>query len=180
MTGPQTQDVTALPGAHTEVKVYKASRTLQAKVGTGAVGPEVVEKVQKGMDANTTDFQPVAQQFLDQLAAEIALAAQGKEDMAHLRANVTRTVMQLKANGAMFGYALVGDLANTMMNFLESVTALDKDILAILEANHKTLSAIVRMKMKGDGGAQGLALKSELEGVCRRYLERKSPAPSGA
>lgn len=166
-------DTTAMPGTETEVKVYKASRSLQAKVGNGAVAPDVIEKVQKNMDANTTDFQPVAQQFLDQLAAEIAQAAAGKEDMEHLRANVTRTVMQLKANGAMFGYALVGELANTMMNFLESVTALDKDILAILEANHKTLSAIVRTKMKGDGGAQGALLKGELEGVCRRYLEKK-------
>lgn len=166
-------DITAMPGMDVEVKVYKASRTLQAKVGSGAVAPDVIEKVQKNMDANTTDFQPVAQTFLDQLTAEIAQAAAGKEDMEHLRANVTRTVMQLKANGAMFGYSLVGELANIMMNFLESVTALDKDILAILDANHKTLSVIVRTKMKGDGGAQGAALKGELEGVCRRYLEKK-------
>lgn len=166
-------ETTSMPGADTEVKVYKASRTLQAKVGSGAVAADVIEKVQKGIDSNTTDFQPVAQQFLDQLATEIAQAAAGKEDMEHLRANVTRTVMQLKANGAMFGYGLVGELANTIMNFLESVTALDNNILAILEANHKTLSVIVRTKMKGDGGAQGNALKTELEGVCRRYLEKK-------
>lgn len=173
MNADSSTDLTPMPAANTEVKVYKAARTLQAKVGTGAIGPEVVEKVQKNMDANTTDFQPVAQGFLDQLAAEIARAAQGQEDMEHLRANVTRIVMQLKANGAMFGYALVGDLSNVVMNFLESVSALDKDIVAILEANHKTLSAIVRTKMKGDGGAQGTALRTELEGVCRRYLERK-------
>lgn len=176
MSPPDETGTTALPASDAEVKIYKAARTLQAKVGTGAVGPEVVEKVQKAMDSNTTDFQPVAQQFLDQLAAEIARAARGEEDMAHLRTNVTRTVMQLKANGAMFGYALVGDLANIIMNFLESVTALDKDIVAILDANHKTLSAIVRTRMKGDGGPHGTAFRSELEGVCRRYLEKKSAA----
>ncbi len=162
-----------MPGAETEVRVYKASRSLQAKTGAGAVVQDVVEKVQKSMDSNNTDFQPVAQQFLDQLSIEIAQAASGGGDMEKLRANVTRTVMQLKANGAMFGYALVGDLANIVMSFLESVTALDKDIMAILDANHKTLSAIVRTRMKGDGGAQGAALKAELEGVCSRYLEKK-------
>lgn len=156
-----------------DVKVYKAARTLQAKVGTGAVAAETVAACQKTIEENQTDFMPVAGKFLDELEAEIARARGGADDMETLRQNLTRLVMQLKANGAMFGYSLVGELANILMHFMESVTQVDDDIIAILDANHKTLSAIVRTKMRGDGGPQGAALKTELQGVCARYLDRK-------
>ncbi|MCB9979460.1 MAG: hypothetical protein H6862_07680 [Rhodospirillales bacterium] len=156
-----------------DIKIYKASRTLQAKVGTGTVAPETIAACQKTIVENQTDFMPVAGKFLDELSAEITRARTGSENMEALRQNLTRLVMQLKANGAMFGYPLVGELANTMMHFMESVSHVDKDIIAILEANHKTLSVIVRTGMKGDGGPQGAALKAELQGVCTRYLERQ-------
>ncbi len=156
-----------------EIKVYKAARTLQAKVGTGTVDAQTVAACQKSIAENQTDFMPIAEKFLSELSEEIARARAGTEDMEMLRQNLTRVVMQLKANGGMFGYSLVGELANILMHFMESVTHVDNDIIAILEANHKTLGAIVRTRMKGDGGPQGTALKTELQGVCARYLERK-------
>lgn len=155
-----------------EIKIYKAARTLQAKVGTGTVDEATITTCQKSIAENQTDFLPIAEKFLGDLTAEITRARSGAENMDELRQNMTRLVMQLKANGGMFGYALVGELANILMHFMESVTKVDNDVIAILEANHKTLNAIVRTRMKGDGGPQGAALKAELQNVCSRYLDR--------
>lgn len=156
-----------------DIKIYKASRTLQAKVGTGTVDEATIATCQKSISDNQTDFSPIAEKFLNDLTTEIARARSGTENMDELRQSMTQLVMQLKANGGMFGYALVGELANILMHFMESVTKVDNDVIAILEANHKTLNAIVRTRMKGDGGVQGAALKAELQSVCTRYLDRK-------
>ncbi|NCC22904.1 MAG: hypothetical protein EOM26_10665 [Alphaproteobacteria bacterium] len=157
----------------TRVNIYKATKILQAKVGSGAVEKEKVEVCQKQIDENQTDFGPMAKEFLDELTRAVTFARAGKEDLQSLRQHVTQPVMQLKANGAMFGYTLIGDLANIMLNFLETVSRIDDDIIAIVEAHQKTLAAIVNNQMKGDGGATGKMMKDELVGACKRYMEKR-------
>ncbi len=156
-----------------DIKVYQANKMLQAKVGTGPVEQEKIQVCQEKLDENTTDFAPMAAGFLKELREAIDTAQSGDEDLESLRQNVTKPVMHLKANASMFGYTLIGDLANIMLNFLESVRALDKDIIAIIDAHHATLSAIVSKKLSGDGGETGKAMKQELLAACKRYAEKR-------
>jgi hypothetical protein len=157
-----------------EAKFYKASKMLQAKVGTGVVEREKVEVCEQKIAENNTDFSPMAKQFLDKLEKAVKKAQSGEEDLSRLKQNVTEPVMQLKANGSMFGYTLIGDLANIMLSFLENVSKLDDDIIAIIDAHHKTLSVIVHNQMSGDGGENGKAMKTELMNACKRYMEKRA------
>lgn len=156
-----------------EVKAYKANKMLQTKVGVGSVDKEKIASLQKELEENTEDFGPMAFEFLDKLHAALVEAQQDPSgDKKVFLHKITNPVMQLKANASMFGYGLIGELANIMLTFLETVSRIDKDILAIIDAHEKTLRAIVTNKMKGDGGANGEAFKSELKGVCNRYVKR--------
>lgn len=157
-----------------EAKIYKANKMLQAKVGMGKIEKEQVEVCQQKIDENTTDFEPMAEGFLNELAQAVKTAQAGEQDLQELRQNVTQPVMQLKANGAMFGYTLIGDLANIMLSFLEGVSRIDNDIISIIAAHHTTLTAIVKNKMKGDGGEHGKAMKNELLNACKRYMEKRA------
>ena len=157
-----------------EVKVYKASKSLQAKVGTGSVSKETIEKVKKNVEENSADFEPMARNFLTQLSEAVEKAKTNPdEDMKVTYDRVASPVMQLKANASMFGYPLIGDLANIMLSFLESLSEIDNPIIQIIEANQKTWEVIISKQMKGDGGQYGEALRSELKGVCERYLKKK-------
>lgn len=157
-----------------DVKVYKASKSLQAKVGTGTVSKETIQKVQKNVNEKSIDFEPMAKQFLQQLSEAVDKAKDNQnESMDVIYERVANPVMQLKANAAMFGYPLIGDLANIMLSFLESLSQIDDQIIQIIEANQKTWHVIITKQMKGDGGQYGQALRSELKGVCERYLKKK-------
>ena len=157
-----------------EVKVYKASRSLQGKVGTGSVSKDTMQNVQRKVEEKTGNFEPMALEFLDQLSKAVDQAKGNKEeDMKVIYDRVANPVMQLKANAAMFGYPLIGDLANIMLSFLESLSEIDDQIIQIIEANQKTWKVIIAKQMKGDGGQYGEALRSELQGVCERYLKKK-------
>lgn len=155
-----------------KVKIIKADTRLQAKVGIGSVDVKMVEKCQKVIDGNVVDFAPLANEFLDKLKTAIADTKSGKLPKDKAVEAMSTPVMQLKANAATFRYELISNLANVMLSFLESITALDDDVLAIVEAHYKTLSAIVLKKMSGTGGSSGKLLEDELKGACKRYFSR--------
>ncbi|GJL85639.1 MAG: hypothetical protein DHS20C02_14140 [Micavibrio sp.] len=154
-------------------KVIKADYTLQSKIGSGPLDERIVKRCQKVMDSNDVDFSPLAQEFLDKLDSAIKEAKSGKLSTEQAVEIMTQPVMQLKANAAIFRYELIGNLANVMLSFLEAITDLDDDVLAIVDAHQKTLSAIVIKKMSGTGGAPGKQLEDELKGACKRYFSKK-------
>ena len=157
-----------------KARTIKANRMLQAKVGMGPIDEKLVEKSQKLIENNKVDFAPMAKEYLDALEATIKEAREGKKDDQTLLQESIEPVMQLKANAAMFDYVLVGNLANIMMNFLETVEAVDKDVIDIADAHWKTLTLIIGNEMKGDGGQFGKELTGELKDACKRYFARQA------
>lgn len=144
-------------------------------MGSGDVDSAKVEKSQALLEKNTTDFVPMATAFLD--ALEHALQDTPRDQVITdktILQPVIVEVMQIKANAAMFGYTLVGNLASIMLNFLEDIRSWDNDARQIVEANTKSLRLIVNSKTKGDGGEQGQMLTTELRDACARYLKKNT------
>mgnify|MGYP001628251483 FL=1 len=157
-------------------KVIKANYMLQAKVGAGPLDAQKVDACQKVIDNNDVDFAPMAKDILDRLANAIDNARTGKTDLKQAVQEMTEPVMELKANAGLFRYDLIGNLANVMLSFLESVKTMDKTMIEIVDAHHKTLTAIVMKKMQGDGGKYGKQLEQELKDACLRYYQKKREA----
>ena len=159
-----------------KARTIKANYILQAKVGSGPLDARRVEACQNVIDNNTVDFAPMAQQYLDQLKTAIDKAKTHDIDLQQAVNEMTRPVMELKANAALFRYDLIGNLASVMLSFLEAVKNLDATVIQIVEAHHQTLSAIIFKQMTGDGGAHGKQLEMELRDACKRYFNSKRGA----
>ncbi|MBI1327294.1 MAG: hypothetical protein GC136_06585 [Alphaproteobacteria bacterium] len=157
-----------------KAKVIKASYDLQQRVGTGKIDEAVIQKAEVKLQENTEDFGPIATGFLEALAVAIAQAKKGEVSKEELLKSAVEPVMNLKANAKMFGYEMVTQMANVMLNFLEKIPELDGDAVAIIDANQKTLYAIIMKKMKGDGGDYGRMLEAELRGAVQRYMSKKN------
>ncbi len=149
---------------------------LQAKVGAGPLDKNIVEECQKVMDQNDIDFVPLGLEYLEKLDSAIKSAKSGQASKNDAVVLMTSPVMQLKANAATFKYTLIGNLANVMLSFLESIKEIDEGVIQIVEAHHKTLSAIVIKRMEGDGGPYGKKLEDELKNACKRYFNNKKKA----
>lgn len=154
-------------------RVIKANYMLQAKIGSGPLDEKVVARCQQVMDENDVDFAPLAKEFLDKLKTAIEQAKTGELSLEQSVQAMTQPVMELKANAAIFKYSLIGNLANVMLSFLEAIKKMDPTVIDIVDAHHKTLTAIVNNKMKGDGGATGKKLEQELKDACKRYFQAK-------
>ena len=162
-----------------ETRVIKASYVLQAKVGAGPLDAEKVRESQRVIETNKVDFVPLGLEFLDNLEKILQEATQTKMEPEELRERLTQPIMQLKGNASMFHYNLIGDLANIMLSFLESIKEVDSDALEIVGAHHQTLKAIIMKRMQGDGGMNGKAFQNELKGACKRYFAKREIAVGG-
>ena len=148
--------------------------SLQLKVGKGPLNQDDVKKMQTAIDNNEFDFTPMGLKFLEDLQDAIDVIKKSKNtDLNEFRDGLIAPVMQLKANAAIFKYSLIGDLANVMLSFLETITNLDKDAVSIVQAHHTTLNAIITQKIKGDGGDVGALMITELKQACARYYAKR-------
>lgn len=160
-----------------KTNIIKANRLLQAKVGTGEIDETRIAKSQAVLEGDRTDFAPMAREFLDRLEQALQAVPDQPQNIKVVIQPVIVEIMQIKANAAMFNYGLVGSLAGIVLNFLENLNGWDKDAHTIVEAHLKTLRLIINNGMKGDGGAYGAELTTELRDACQRYFSRKSGAP---
>ena len=144
---------------------------LKEKVGTGGLDERVISRAQQLIESNTEDFRPIAATLIDLLETEIAKAQSGHlKGEAAIEAMIY-PAMQLKAQGAMFKYPLVTDISGTLVGFLEVIKEVNKDALEIVIAHKMAIKAVLRAQIKGDGGAQGLALREELKDACMRFFQ---------
>ncbi len=157
-----------------ETKVIKASYVLQSKVGSGPLDAQKVSESQRVIETNKVDFVPLGLEILDSLEVILNEAKASQMEPEELREKLTQPIMQLKANASMFHYNLIGNLANIMLSFLESIKEVDNDALEIVGAHHQTLKAIIMKRMQGDGGMNGTAFQNELKSACQRYFTKRN------
>lgn len=148
---------------------------LKLKVGSGGLTENVLSKAQALIENNTVDFAPLAEMYLDAMMNGIEQAKEPAGlDKEHVIASILFPGMQLKANGGMFRYQLVTQIADKFIQFMEVVKDLDEPAIEIIQAFHTTIRAIILGRIQGDGGKRGEELMSALVDACTRYFEKKS------
>ena len=157
-----------------DAEFIKPPNTLKAKVGSGGISEEILEKAQALLENNSVDFQPLAEMYLSSLmrGIETANTQTQQQEIETLIAGMLYPAMQLKANGGMFHYPLVTSISDKLVQFLEVIEEPDIDAVEIVLAFHTTIRAVVLGKITGDGGSHGQDLIDALDQACLRYFER--------
>jgi hypothetical protein len=157
-----------------KAKIIKAENKLIKKTGFGEITEPSIVKSEEIIKKNDIDFKTIAMPILERLRTGIEQAKSNPNDLALVTQEIIKPVMELKANGPMFKFDLIGQLASIMLSFLEHIKQLNDDAVDIIDANEKTLTLIVTRDIKNDGGQMGKQLITELENACARYY-RKNP-----
>ncbi|GJL85233.1 MAG: hypothetical protein DHS20C02_10080 [Micavibrio sp.] len=155
-------------------RFIKPPNILKQKVGVGGIDESLLDQSQEYIENTDLDFAPIAQQFLKEFSSYIKKARTAKGEIN--KEKLVRPIMQLKANGGMFRYQLLTDVADICLQFLEGIEGLNKDAIEVLAAHEKTLELIILHQLKGDGGGEGYALVKELDKACKRYFKKHKKA----
>ena len=146
--------------------------TLREKVGYGGIEDNRISRAEEFIAKNPVDFTPHATDIMARLDAVLAEARAGKIKGQEATDKISRPIMELKANGGMFQYVLISEIADIVLNFLENIDEMNEDVFEIIDAHQNTLSVIVTNKLKGSGGTEGRALAKELYQACNRYYRK--------
>lgn len=171
---PKEQDPHFNQPVKRPVEFFNPDNVLKEKVGDGGLDDRILEKAQSLLDKSDIDFTGQGQRFLMSLKEGIRLAETQKHrfETESLLATITQPAMQLKANGAMFGYPLVTKIADLMIRFIEVLNELDKDAIEIFHGFRTALNAVLVGQIKGDGGQEGADLYDALNDACQRYFDK--------
>lgn len=165
------------PAYHTRKKfiLLPADLKLQRKVGTGQVHERALLEAENAyaITCEEIDFIPLANDIFRKLHQVVDQLEQHKISNVDAAEKLRQLFMNLRANGATFGYDLLGQLTGTMLNFLESIDNIDNDAQDIVKANTKTLSVITQKKLSGSGGLAGEKIEAELNQACARYFKKR-------
>lgn len=147
---------------------------IKAKVGNGGLSEAIISRAQAVLEMHAEDFKPLAEIYLEQMRNGISNAKdiEGGTDKEEHIAQILFPCVQLKANGAMFKYSLITQIADLFVQFMEVVERLDSETLEIADAFYTTIRIVVNGKITGDGGDQGKKLTEELNNACKRYFEK--------
>lgn len=147
---------------------------LKEKVGSGGIDETVVNKAQELLERNTIDFEPIANMMLDLLVDAINDAKAGNIKGEEAIEAMLYPAMQMKAQGTMFHYPLISDISHILVNFLETVNDMDRDVIDIVVAHKMSIKAVLASHLKGDGGKTGKELREALMDACTRYYKTKN------
>lgn len=157
-----------------QAEYIQPPNTLKAKVGSGGLSEEILEKAQALLENNAVDFQPLAEMYLGSMMKGIEAAndPDNDNDSETVIAAMLYPAMQLKANGGMFHYPLVTMIADKLVQFLEVIEEADIDAVEIALAFHTTIRAVILGKITGTGGRHGEELIAALDEACMRYFDK--------
>lgn len=155
-----------------KVNIITVPNVLRQKIGTGGMDAVKLKLAQNKMDGNTVDFAPYAHKFLDDLDHIVAMARTAQINDRPTINTIIKPIMELKANGGMFKYTLLSQVAEIILSLLEDVQTLNDDTYAIINAHQKSLRVIINNRLTGDGGKDGKVLANALYDAALRYRKK--------
>lgn len=155
-----------------KVRFFRPPNIFKQKVGEGGIPPERLRKAQDFIESTQVDFRPFAEEYLEILEKTLRDYEDNVLTSREAIDRMTVPIMQLKANGGMFRYDLVSEVADILLFFLEKMERLNADSLSIIRIHLSTLQSITGNSLTGAGGREGRALVNELERACDRYIKK--------
>jgi len=147
---------------------------LKEKAGTGGFDEKNVAKAQDEIKNNKVDFRPIGAELIAQLEKALTEARSGRATGDAAMREIMVPAMQLKAQGSLFHYPLVSDISNILVNFLETVTEIDADVLEIITAHKTSMVAALSGKIQEKDLAKvGKELCAALIDSCERYAKTR-------
>lgn len=147
---------------------------LKQKLGHGGIEASVRLGAQDFIDNNTIDFQPLAKSLLHILATAIEKSQKNQLTGEEAINAMLYPAAQLQAQGSLFRYPFVSDIASVLVNFLETVEALDGDVLNVVCVHRDVISYILKNSRAKNTTPHDQQLQNSLIDACRRYYTIKN------
>lgn len=165
-----------ISGETKKARKIPASRELQARIGTGSINEDAVDRAQNVIESNQVDFAPMAKAELENVENVLKRVKGGEVESQTAIQEVSLPIMNLKANAATFNYPVISSVAGTVLSLLEEFDTFNKDLVTVVDNMHKAILVALMQNMRGEPGDAGKMLVNEFRQVCKAYLLKAKAA----
>lgn len=160
-----------------KVRYYRIRNRLKDKTAGLGVGPDQALQIdEQALRAAQKIFEEMSEDYPDWVNGQLdALYELHRRcvDTPELRRGlfeqITALAHDLKGQGGTFGYPLVTAFATSLNRFSAIRTDIADSHVEIIKAHIDAMRAVIRDRIKGDGGEIGHALQKGLEQVIAKY-----------
>ena len=144
---------------------------LKAKVSTGdggGIDPDLIKQAESVIDSMSGEF---AESVGHEIARLMKLALDLEEDMAQaekVMKKVRSVGHELRGQGATYDYPLISDVAASLFRYTERLYSHVELSADVLRAHADAMRAVIKNKVKGDGGPVGVELVQSLNKLVAR------------
>lgn len=149
-------------------RLIQPPNPLKAKVGIGgpgAVNPETLERAEQVIANLADNYLEWVESDLVKLQEAFAnLTSEPMKQRENLAA-VFEICHDIKGQGGSFGYQLMTTIGHQLCQFLEDRESAGPEEVEAVRLHVDALKLVIAKRMKGDGGAEGVALLTGLQKV---------------
>jgi len=151
----------------------------KAKIGTGPakLDTKAIERAERAVKSMEKDYAVWAQDDLAALDASFARYRAKSGDPAESMRTMFRIALDMKGQGASFGYQMITRIADLLAAFLEERDTLSPFDCDVVAAHIAAMRAVFAQEVRGDGGDTGGAL---VDGLNKLIAKAAAAGRSGA
>lgn len=144
---------------------------LKAKVGVGGMGgidPDLVKEAESLLDT-------MSDEFADSVGLEVAHLMQLAMDLEtdpstaeKIMKKLRRVGHELRGQGTTYGYDLISEIAASLYRYTDRLYSFVELNPEVVRAHADAMRAVIKNKVKGDGGDIGVDLVKSLDALVER------------
>jgi len=153
-------------------RVFQVTNILKQKVGFGGFSSLGITRAQAHIAQHEGDphmFDEIAApllQSMDEILAKIDV----NQDVSI--EEFIAPILDLKANGQMFGYRAITVICSDVLDIMQNVTALNGDCIDLFRSLYLSVKAMVDNKMSAPDNKAVIYFDMELGRACARYRKK--------
>lgn len=146
---------------------------LKVKVGGGGGAA-------KGIDLDavhqaSSAIASMADDFADRVALEITMILKLSHDLdddpsraSKIGSKIARIAREVGDQGETFGFALISEIGSSLTSYIDGLSSPERLNSEVVRAHADAMRAVIKNKVKGDGGPVGVELVESLEQLVNR------------
>ncbi|GAK32823.1 Hpt domain-containing protein [Iodidimonas nitroreducens] len=160
--------------APTIVRFYRFRNRLKEKThglagGKGGISAEALEAAEKALESMAEDYPDWVSGLITKLAEQHGRCVDTPEDRRDHFEEINRIAHDMKGQGGTFGFPLITDFADSLYNFTTIRNDINDRMVELVKAHIDAMRAVIKGRIKGDGGEMGQQLSATLQKAIESY-----------
>lgn len=156
-----------------KVRFYRFRNALKEKLagasgGAAVIDPAALEKATAALEKMGEDYPDWVMKHIEELREHHARCVDTPNDRNRRYGLIRDLAHDMKGQGGTFGYPLITTFATSLADFVGTRAGTGDNHIEIIKAHIDSMSAVIKERVKGQGGEIGKALTAGLKAAIER------------